>query len=334
MNANFPLMLFNLISNLLESKYNFNKEKYFKENNINKIDIEEVNDLLDFCIQEYKSYEILIELSKQAKPKDLGILGYLVLNSSSIAHSLKLLSTYYCLIGNSIKPTLLKTNEYYKLSIYSNSKEEGILNIEHNKIFIHLFAFLHLLNELSSKEIVPKYINLMQDKLFDTKYISNIKVNFSQDENAIYFDKDIENINLISANKNEFEYYKNELEQLLNLNLNKESYKTKISALVFSSIMELDISLETISKKLDLHPRVLQKRLKKEKISYSHIVEDIRKKLCLYYLKKGLDTTTISIYLCYKETNSFFRSFKKWFNQTPKQYKKELEKSSNDCIKY
>lgn len=321
-----------MIINILEKKYNFNKTSYCKEKNLDiekikngsvSLNINIVNDLIDHTIKKEKNYKLIFDLSKLAKPSDLGILGYLVLNSKTVASSLNTLCTYYILIGKSIKPVLIETDDYYKLSIYSNTEDKGLIHLEKYKTLIHLFAIINLIEDLSKKSIRPIYINLLQDKTFvsnEKNILNDIKINFAEDENAMYFDKNINKINIESSQNKDFEYYKKLAEKHLDINLNNETLYTKVSALILASFSELDVSLNSIYNKVEMSPRVLQKKLKQENTSFSKILEEVRKKLCIYYLKKGLDIQTIAIYLSYNEVNSLFRSFKKWYKITPKEW--------------
>ena len=335
MNSNknkLPSALFLAILDFFEKECEFDVASFLDKRDINKtvlqsnnqlVDISYINELIDEVINKTKDYSILFKLSTLATPKNLGVLGYLMLHSKNIGDALDKLCKYYLLIGKSIKPVFVNIDNGYKISIYSNNEKQGLVTLEKYRAQIHLFAIIHLINNITNSQIKPEYVTLMQEQAVDTPTqtkISGIKIYFNKDENAIYFNKNIKNISTTFSDNILLRKFEKEAEDILKLNLVGESLTVKISGLVLASTSELDFSLESIASKLDISPRVLQKKLKKENTSFSNILEEVRKKLSTYYLLKGVDISTVSVSLGYSELSSFFRAFKKWYFTTPKKW--------------
>ena len=70
--------------------------------------------------------------------------------------------------------------------------------------------------------------------------------------------------------------------------------------------------------------RKMQKILQEENTSYQQVCNDLKKEIAVLYLSKGYKIKEIAQKLGYKESNSFTRSFKTWFNKTPDEYKEEI----------
>jgi AraC-like DNA-binding protein len=82
-------------------------------------------------------------------------------------------------------------------------------------------------------------------------------------------------------------------------------------------------SIEHVAELFGVHVRVLQKRLKAKGTSYSTLLEDARKTMAVDFLVDSqLSIADISLQLGFKEPAIFIRSFKKWFKQTPLQWRK------------
>ncbi len=279
-----PSMIFFSILDFFKKKYKFDTSEFMKKRNIQGSDLEVkihyLNEAVDEVIKQTKDYNVLFHLATLATPKHIGVLGYMMLHSSNICEALNKMCKYYLLIGKSIKPIFIKTQNGYKIGIYENNEKNGLLNLEKYKAQIHLFAIIHLINNITNKKIKPSCITFIQEKppLSDFSNNLGIKVLFNSDENAIYFDKNIEDIETTSSNNKMLKIFEKEAQEILNLKLIGETLKIKVSGFILVSTSQLDISIKSIANKANLSVRVLQKHLKKEDTTFGKILEDVRKK--------------------------------------------------------
>jgi AraC-like DNA-binding protein len=81
------------------------------------------------------------------------------------------------------------------------------------------------------------------------------------------------------------------------------------------------LSLEAVAANFNLSARSLQRKLKEEGVSYSDIVEEVRKTLAIHYINSGnYPIKDISHILGYNEQSAFLRAFKRWTGKTPKTF--------------
>ena len=328
----FPSVLFFMMTTFLEKNYHLDTEYFLEENNISRakllqtnatVNISIINNLIIYMLKKEKSYNFLYELAKLSTPNRLGVLGYIMLHSKDVYEALVKFCKYYVLIGKRIKPIFTSCEEGFKIIITFQDEEGGFIDFEEYNVLVHLFSILHLINHLIPLEVQALKIELVQEKPslnLGNSEIVGIKTHFNKEENAIYFDKSIKNIQTISANEQLLKIFEKEAEDALGLKLSKNELKEKISGLILVSSTQLDISLDSVAKKANLSSRVLQKRLKEEGTTFSKILLEVRKKLSVYYLDKQMDLHTISLNLGYIDLSSFFRAFKKWYGVTPSVY--------------
>ncbi|MEQ1346009.1 AraC family transcriptional regulator [Acinetobacter seifertii] len=85
------------------------------------------------------------------------------------------------------------------------------------------------------------------------------------------------------------------------------------------------ICLETVSEYIGINKNILKKKLAEKNINFNIIVNNIRKKLALEYLKNNdLSISEISYLLGYSEQSAFQRAFKNWMGTSPLQYRKNI----------
>ena len=100
----------------------------------------------------------------------------------------------------------------------------------------------------------------------------------------------------------------------------EENLVTKLKKLIGERLPQL-LTLEEAAGHLLMSPRSLQRRLKEEGVSFQKLLELARKELAVMEVKKGkLTIKEIAGHCGFRDTNSFFRAFKKWTGKTPSNY--------------
>ncbi len=321
------------ILGFLQNRYNFSTQDFLKNAKIEnyelkqqKIDAKYLSILFEEAIKHTKDENLSFKLGEWANPHSLGILGYLLLHSKNIYETVQKLCRYYQLIGSTLKPVLTETKNKFKLSFYIKS-ENSLISLGRQQCEIHFSATMALLNKIAINQVLPEYVTFIHKKPDDiSEYVKFFgkKLYFSELENALVFSKEALAINTAYQNSTLLEMFEKEaqkiLEQSFSGTLKDEVFKT-----IFTSIDSFEFSLEETSKKLSMHPRVLQKKLQSEGTSYNDILSDVRVKLAKHYLSKDMDSTTIAISLGYSELSAFIRAFKKQVGVTPREWKNSLE---------
>lgn len=88
------------------------------------------------------------------------------------------------------------------------------------------------------------------------------------------------------------------------------------------------VGIEDVAQALAMTPRTLQRRLAEEGKQFSDLVEDTRRDMAVQYLRDPRLTLTDAAFLVgYSDLTAFHRAFKRWFNQTPLEYQRQLRAS-------
>lgn len=96
----------------------------------------------------------------------------------------------------------------------------------------------------------------------------------------------------------------------------------KIECILESNQNKVMPGLQQIADVADMSPRTLQRKLVEESITYFEVVDKWRFKTALKLLENpSLKIKDISENLRYANVPNFERSFKRWTNQTPRQYR-------------
>jgi AraC-like DNA-binding protein len=101
-----------------------------------------------------------------------------------------------------------------------------------------------------------------------------------------------------------------------------DNLPAQVQHLISNLLAYGECSVERVSAALNLHPRVLQKRLLAEGFSYSKLLQQTRLEIAQQHLLSSrLNITELALHLGYAEVAVFSRNFKQWTGQTPSQWR-------------
>ncbi|MBC3930719.1 helix-turn-helix domain-containing protein [Undibacterium curvum] len=79
-----------------------------------------------------------------------------------------------------------------------------------------------------------------------------------------------------------------------------------------------EVSIQSVSRKLAVSIRTLQRRLQDEGTSFQHTLDNLRQSLAQHYLRNTeMSSAEISFLLGFEDSNSFARAFHSWTGKTP-----------------
>ncbi len=94
----------------------------------------------------------------------------------------------------------------------------------------------------------------------------------------------------------------------------------RVRVAVAEALGTSDVSIGAIAHLLGMHPRTLQRHLRREDTSFVHIVDQVRKEAASRYLRRtDLPFTQIAALLSLSEQSALTRCCRRWWDQTPSQ---------------
>jgi AraC-like DNA-binding protein len=89
-----------------------------------------------------------------------------------------------------------------------------------------------------------------------------------------------------------------------------------------------ECNLTMVAKLVELHPRVLQQRLKAQGSSFAAALKTTRLKLAQYHLGNStVDLTTLAMSLGFADLTAFSRAFKQWSGMSPRRWRQQAGKT-------
>lgn len=92
----------------------------------------------------------------------------------------------------------------------------------------------------------------------------------------------------------------------------------RVRAVLLEALPSGQSEMDTVSRKLAMSRRTLQRQLEAEGLSYTELLRETRQALAQHYLNKtALPVAEIAFLLGFEELNSFYRAFRVWTGHTP-----------------
>jgi AraC-like DNA-binding protein len=251
--------------------------------------------------------------------REIGMLYYVMASSETLGDALQRATRYSRTVNEGMQ---LKYRENERLSI--TFEYIGVArHQDRHQIEFFMVSLARLVRQLSGSNLFPERVNVThhRDRFHaDFRKFFGCDVVFGSGTDEIAFSSTVRPTPLASA------------DSFLNALLIAQCEHTRANRL---RPAELRISLENeivpllphgkaqapaIARKLGMSQRTLARRLASEGLSFTAVLDELRRDLAKHYLSEaGVPITTIAWLLGYQEVSAFTHAFKRWTGKTPKQ---------------
>ncbi len=193
-----------------------------------------------------------------------------------------------------------------------------------------MFSFLAAVLAMNTnRSCTPYQVSLTReppdDQLPYKKYLGVAPL-FLQEENAMVFRTEDLQHPMIARNPELFRILKAHVEEQLRKFAGTELITDKVRAILLSSAQYTFPDMESVSSKLNVSSRTLQRMLARENTNFKTILQDTRIELAKQLLsRETLTVSEIAYSLGYSDLGNFSRSFKNYAGLSPQNYRNQFE---------
>ncbi len=249
----------------------------------------------------------------------LGIIGYLMQQSNNVFDALMALSKHLSIHS----PTPVKIENYGKLSSinYINILP---FNRQSYTNEVAMAQAMVVMKAICGNQFKPEAVHFNHSRMSDiTQYKKTFRapIYFEQVRTELIYNSALNEQAILRADPLLKEILIKQIEQIQTEEIT--DLRSQIEILIRRSLQSQRYQINHIAKNLSMHPRTLQRKLKEMGISYSEVIENIRKEVATERLENSnITIMQLSDYLGYKDNTAFTRAFKKWFKVTPIEWRK------------
>jgi AraC-like DNA-binding protein len=252
--------------------------------------------------------------------RELGFLYYVAASSEVLGDALQRLARYASIVNEGLALKYIGGKHcglaYRYVGVSRHSDRHQI------ECFATIVARLAL--QLSGVRLVPTHVRLAHrrdGKCAEMTEFFGREIEFDANIDEVLFAPKVRDMPLVSA-----DVYLNKLliryceEALARRPTNRSPFRSSVENAIVPLLPHGKARAEVISRGLGVSQRTLARRLSSEQISFSGVLENLKKDLAKRYLAdQGLSISQVAWLLGYQEVSSFTHAFKRWTNKTPRQ---------------
>ncbi len=260
---------------------------------------------------------------QQMRQSSMGLLGPTLLLCKNFMQAVSLRKRYQglhqdiCVTRTRLEHDLTFT----KMDVYEEFVSHKAIHsfIETNMVlhasFTYWMTWLH-----NIKCVGIHFVHEQPEYIEEYRKIFDCDIKFGQKENAIILNSKAMYITLPQYNEKKLSKNCRLLDA--QMELVRQAVTIKHQAIMFLKIYGNDLifNLDDLAREMGMSGRTLRRKLLEEGSSYSEVLAEARKQICVNMIERGLSFVQISRRLGFRQQSSFNRAFKAWFGQSPKSY--------------
>lgn len=262
-----------------------------------------------------------LKVGEQVQPASLHALGLSVLASETPGDALQRVARYSRIVSNAANIHLQRNGELVELQF--RIPDHGI-ELAYEAFDAFICNIVKLGRMLAQRDVNPVRIELIRpqpDNTADYERLFCCPIRFQADLNRILFEAKYLDEPLPSANPELAQLNDKVIVDYL-ARFDRSQITVQVRNLIIQRLPSGEPAQDEVATALNMSTRSLQRRLSEEKSSYKELLEDTRKELAGQYLKRSdVSLGEITYLLGFSDQSNFNRAFKRWFGQTPGEFR-------------
>lgn len=118
-------------------------------------------------------------------------------------------------------------------------------------------------------------------------------------------------------------FFVSRLEEMRAAAPSTQGLSNQIRQLLESAQSMSAVCVENVASSLGMSERTLQRRLRLERLTWSDVLDEVRRERALTRVKQGARNKEVAEELGYSEPRAFFRAFRRWTGRSPSEWKQQ-----------
>jgi AraC-like DNA-binding protein len=259
--------------------------------------------------------------------RELGLLYYVLNSSDFLGEALRRAERYCAIVDEAVR---LRVHEEDELELRIECIGIGRLSNQH-QIEAWVMSLVRICRRLTNRELRPRYVSFVhrrKDGCPEMEAFMGCNIKFGAVSDKIAFLKTTKQAPVLGADP-----YLNRLlvKYCEEARLQRETRSTlrfDVENAIAPLLPHGKVRMPEIARRFSVSPRTLMRRLAQEGLTFSTVIESLRKNLARRYLQDpALSISKIAWLLGYQEQSAFNHAFKRWTGRTPREVRAHLTKA-------
>ncbi len=267
-------------------------------------------------------HHIGLHCAEGVEPDSFGILSYLGINSETWGKGLKRVCDYFRILSEG--------------SYYERCQQDGQMTVfarhlvphtgpyrqqtDFTVAVLHCYGKRYVGSSWALAEVFLEYPRPNDTREYQRLFASPVR--FGAAESGLCFDARFLDSPLNSRDPSLVVLLERFAEQLMATLPRIHGTAQQVRQQLLASDLSTDVSLKSISKRVSMSPRTLQRQLSSEGTSLQKLLDEVRQSLAQQWLShQRVSIAEVAFALGFSEPAAFHRAFKRWTGKTPTAYR-------------
>ncbi|MEM1133666.1 MAG: AraC family transcriptional regulator [Pseudomonadota bacterium] len=269
---------------------------------------------------------IALHYAEQIDLSELSLVGLITRSSPTMLDALKQLNRYGALvmevdIGAAQRFEIIRENG--EIWLVDNRRESGDFPELTEVTFARLACGpRHFTNELKVGALECTH----QAPTYATEYerIFEAPVAFESSRNAMKLDESWLAYPVAVTPSYMFGILTSKADDMLQALRAKATFRAKVESLLMTVLHGGEVSVREIASQMAMSRQTLYRRFKDEGTTFQEVLDNLRRRLALEYMKGGKVTVNEAAYLTgFSDPSAFSRAFRRWTRMSPRKFVQE-----------
>jgi AraC-like DNA-binding protein len=296
-----------------------------KEEVVERADVEAIAEAWRLAAEVCNDPAIGIHAAKQYfQPASWRTLGLALLCSQTLRDALDRMARYGEVLSNVATPSVYEENGVvnYEIKMILNGPLVG-----YEAVDFGFASIVKLLRMVYPGELPLSRIEMQRPAVSDPQAFEDFfgcDVTFGSARNVIAISSQYIDVPLPGADS-ELARLQDQLTAKYVEQFSASSFALQVKNEIISLLPGGDPSQQVIAERLHCNQRNLQRRLQEEGVNFTQLLTEIRQQLARLYLQESdRSLSEIAYLLGFSDHSNFTRAFKRWFDQSPTEFRQQL----------
>lgn len=265
-----------------------------------------------------------LNMARVVRPASFHVVGYALMSSRNLRDGFNRLVRYQRIIGEGADLSFLAQPDGYALTLAIHGDRLPTVRQSAEASLAYCLAFCRW---MSGKPMRPREIRFQGPEPADLALYEQVfqaPLRFNAEHYALIFERADLEAPLPSANEALAQLHDRFAgEYLARFSGSRVTHQAR--QVLCRLLPQGEPRREAVAQALHLSQRTLQRRLREEGTSYQQLLDDTRRELAEQYLGQvDLTLLEVAYLLGFADPSNFFRAFRRWFGETPGEYRARL----------
>jgi len=261
---------------------------------------------------------------RERQPELFDVLGYVVINSPTFGEAINRLIRYHSIWSDGAVYNLDISGSEARLT-YEYS--DGLIDGRRHDCEMTLSILVSFARRGTGVDWTPHEVSFQHSKppsISEHQRIFRSQVHFGRPINELVFDSSLLALAMTKADPGLCVILDRHAQELLSRRPRADGLINEVRQFLSEALnVGDDPRIETISQKLGISVRTLQRKLKEEGRSHQDLLDEMRSDLSKRYLQEPkLAICEVAYLLGFSEPSAFHRAFRRWTGITPKEFRR------------